>query len=69
MNIIIIQKKEWTDKYANEESLRYIFGNITENNKDIEELIINYEKELDKVNEYYLKLIEVIEQNKKKQKK
>lgn len=59
---------EWTLKYAEGECRNFLNGdgNITEYNNEIKELITNYETKLDKVNEYYLKLIEVIEQNKQK---
>lgn len=59
---------EWTLKYAEGECGNFLNGdgNITEYNNEIKELITNYETKLDKVNEYYLKLIEVMEQNKQK---
>ena len=59
---------EWTVKYANGNYNEFFRkdGNITEYNKEIRELITNFEKELDKVNEFYLKLIKDIEENKNK---
>ena len=59
---------EWTLKYAEGKSDNYINSNgrINEYNEEISELINNCEKELVKVNEYYLKLLEVIKQNREK---
>ena len=57
---------EWSIKYAKGHPTEFLNkgGNITEYNKEIEELITNYENELDKVNKFYLKLQEAIEENK-----
>lgn len=57
-------------KYAEGECGNFLSsdGNITEYNEEIAELITNCEKKLDKVNEYYLKLIEVIEKKTKNRK-
>ena len=57
---------EWTVKYAEGDYNEFFnhAGNITEYNNEITKLIINYENELDKVNEFYLKLMEAIEENK-----
>ena len=58
--------KEWTEKYAYLEYYEsYGYGEkITEYEEEIEELINNFGNELDKVNDFYVKLIEVIEENK-----
>ena len=57
---------EWTVKYAEGEYNEFFnqAGNITEYNDEITKLLINYENELDKVNEFYVKLMEAIEENK-----
>ena len=59
---------EWTIKYAEGNCGAFLNdgGNITEYNNEIKELITNYEKELDEVNKFYLKLLEAIEENKNK---
>ena len=59
---------EWTVKYAYGEYNEFFNdgGNITEYNDEITNLIIQYEKELDKIDEYYSKLMEAIEENKNK---
>ena len=57
----------WTVEYADGEYNDYYYndGNITEYNNEITEIINNCENELDKIVEFYLQLVEIIEENKK----
>ena len=60
---------EWNAKYANGVNNDIDNNDILDlidYNHEITELITNFENELDKVNEYYIKLMEVIEENKNK---